>query len=245
MRRVSTAATLLLALGAAASHADTFEIVAVRDNTLYEDAGGALSNGAGQYLFAGSTATALIRRGLLAFDAASVAPPDSLVVGAQLELQMSRSISGSQTVELRRVLAAWGEGASDPEANEGGGAASEPGDATWIHTFYPSDLWTSIGGDFAANPSAATPVGSVGVYFWGSTPEMVADVQAWLDDPSSDFGWLLLGNEGTTATAKRFNTRENPQVTSRPKLTIELVPKAIFTDGFETGDVSAWSGSVP
>ena len=37
----------------------------------------------------------------------------------------------------------------------------------------------------------------------------MADVQRWLDDPSSNFGWLLLGNESTNRTAKRFDGRQN------------------------------------
>ena len=225
--------------------AETLELVSVRDNTLYEDVGGSISNGSGQFFFTGTNALSEPRRGLVAFDVAAAAPAASLVVSAELVLQMSRSISGSQTVELRRVLADWGEGASDAEANEGQGAAAEPGDATWLHTFYPTELWTSIGGDFAATPSAATSVGGIGVYFWGSTPGMIADVQSWLDDPDSNFGWLLLGNEVSTASAKRFNTRENPDVSSRPTLTIEVVPKTVFTDGFESGDTSAWSSSIP
>ncbi len=57
----------------------------------------------------------------------------------------------------------------------------------------------------------------IGQYTWSST-QMVADVQSWLDDPASNFGWLVLGNETTIATAKRFDTRESA---SPPMLTIQ------------------------
>ena len=50
---------------------------------------------------------------------------------------------------------------------------------------------------------------------------MVADVQAWLDNPASNFGWLVLGDETAIATAKRFDTRESA---SPPMLTIEFIP---------------------
>jgi hypothetical protein len=33
---------------------------------------------------------------------------------------------------------------------------------------------------------------------------MVADVQDWLDNPAGNFGWLVLGDEKPTLTAKRF-----------------------------------------
>jgi hypothetical protein len=51
---------------------------------------------------------------------------------------------------------------------------------------------------------------------------MVADVQGWLDDPSSNFGWLLVGNEGENGTAKRFDSKENPVAERSPSLTIEF-----------------------
>jgi hypothetical protein len=52
-------------------------------------------------------------------------------------------------------------------------------------------------------------VGGTGSYNWGSTSGMVADVQFWLDNPSQNFGWILIGDETQIETAKRFATREN------------------------------------
>lgn len=49
---------------------------------------------------------------------------------------------------------------------------------------------------------------------------MIADVQAWLDNPASNFGWLVLGDETGIATAKRFDTRESA---SPPVLTIAYI----------------------
>ena len=51
---------------------------------------------------------------------------------------------------------------------------------------------------------------------------MVADVQSWLDNPASNFGWLVLGDETDhRTTAKRFDTRESA---SPPMLTIQYIP---------------------
>src|SRR5207248_8531965 len=55
---------------------------------------------------------------------------------------------------------------------------------------------------------------------------MAADVQSWLDDPASNFGWLVLGNEATSTTSKRFDTRET---TTPPVLTVEYTESAPFT----------------
>lgn len=199
-----------------------------KDNTLYEDAGGALSNGAGQYFFVGRTGpiSNSIRRGLIAYDIAGSLPAGSIIVSVTLRLNMSLTIAVSETVELHRLTADWGEGTSNATTMGGGmGAPATPGDATWLHRFYTSTLWTTPGGDFVATASATTTVGSViGFYTWGPTAGMVADVQTWLDTPATNFGWLLLGNETTMTTAKRFNTRENSDPTSRPVLIVEYVP---------------------
>jgi hypothetical protein len=100
---------------------------------------------------------------------------------------------------------------------EGDGAPATPNDATWRHRFFDTIFWTNEGGDFSATVSASQSVGGIGQYTWSST-QMVADVQSWLDDPASNFGWLVLGNETTIATAKRFDTRESA---SPPMLTIQ------------------------
>ncbi len=41
-----------------------------------------------------------------------------------------------------------------------------------------------------------------------------------LDDPSTNFGWIVIGNEETIQTAKRFDSREVSQAGRRPRLTI-------------------------
>lgn len=201
--------------------ADTVTLEPSRDNTLYETADGSLSNGAGQHVFTGTTATGDIRRAVLAFDVAAAIPAGATITRVTLTLNMSRTISGAQNVELYRLLADWGEGSSNAGGQEGGGAPSMTGDATWIHTFYDTDFWSNAGGDFAAIASASQSVGGTGAYTWGSTPDMVADVQGWLDDPGQNFGWILIGNEAVTGSAKRFDSREHPTSSVRPELLVE------------------------
>jgi hypothetical protein len=132
-------------------------------------------------------------------------------------MNMSRTISDTRTVELHKLLADWGEGTSNADAQEGEGAPATPNDATWRHRFYNTIFWTTQGGDFSATVSASQSVGGIGEYVWSSA-QMVADVQSWLDNPASNFGWLVLGDESTSPTSKRFDTRES---TSPPVLTIE------------------------
>jgi hypothetical protein len=133
---------------------------------------------------------------------------------------MSMTPAGAETVELHKLLADWGEGTSHAPGGEGDGAPATPNDATWRHRFFDSVFWTTQGADFSANVSASQSVGVTGQYTWTST-QMVADVQSWLDNPASNFGWLVLGDETTAATVKRFDSRESA---SPPILTIQYIP---------------------
>ena len=192
------------------------------DNTLYESVSGSISNGVGQYLFAGNTRSRNTRRVLVRFDVAGSVPVGATITGVTLTMRVSRTRAGPETTTLHRVLAGWGEGASNASSQEGSGASSRPGDATWRHRIFDTDLWESLGGDFVAEASGSTRVAGIGSYTWPSSAEMVADVQSWLDAPASNHGWLLKGDEDATQTAKRFDSREHPTASNRPQLTIEF-----------------------
>lgn len=194
-------------------------LTSTKDNTIY-DTSPPSSNGAGAHLFVGNTNQGVSRRALLAFDIAGNVPPSSTILSVTLQLQMSRSNAGPTDVALHLLQADWGEGTSNAAGNEGGGATPSTGDATWQHTFFNTQLWQNQGGDFNATASATTAVAGPGLYRWGVTTEMVNDVQGWLDDPASNFGWILVGNEGANGTAKRFDAKENSSASARPQLTI-------------------------
>lgn len=209
------------------AHGDVAQLGAAKDNTLYENAAGSLSNGVGSHFFAGHTSiiTNVVRRGLIMFDVAADIPAGSTIHSARLTLNMSMTSSGAQPVALHRVLADWGEGMSNALGGEGGGAPAAPGDATWQHTFFSKSFWATDGGDFDAASSASISIGGVvGFYSWGSTANMVADVQMWLDNPSANFGWLLRGNESTLMTTKRFDSKDNLLASVRPILEVCYSP---------------------
>ncbi|MDH3623526.1 MAG: PQQ-dependent sugar dehydrogenase [Myxococcales bacterium] len=204
-------------------------LVPVKDNTLFESALGDLSNGAGDYLFAGRTGAAKLRRALMAFDVAGGVPAGSIIHAAKLTLNMSRTVAGPSDVSLHRMTADWGEGTSDAPGEEGGGAPATDGDVTWLYTQYDlitpasSPAWSTPGGDFEAGASAATSVALEGYYSWFS-PGLTADVQAWLDDPAGNFGWIMVGDEQNQPTAKRFDSRENGVSANWPELVVYFSP---------------------
>ena len=214
------------------ARAETAVVEAARDATLIEDAEGAFANGSGPYLFSGRTnaSTGSLRRALLAFDVAAALPAGAWITGAELELELEPSNPVAIDLGLHWVRAPWSEGPS--RASGGGGAPAEPGDATWLHTHYDTEFWDEPGGDFAPNPSAVTSVSDAGLYVWGSTPGLVADVQAWLDAPESNHGWILVGGEEGRQTAKSFASRESPNEVSRPRLVVEY---ATSCEDFDLG----------
>jgi spore coat protein A len=100
-------------------------------------------------------------------------------------------------VGIGPLLADWGEGTSNANAQEGQGAPATTNDATWRHRFYSTLFWTTQAGDFSGTMSASQSVGAIGFYT-RSSAQMVVDVQSWLDNPASNFGWLVLGDESST-----------------------------------------------
>ncbi len=213
----------------------TLNLNPVKDNTLIQetDPNSQLSNGDGD-VFVGrtnqdgqGTPTVSIRRGLEQFNVAASVPSGATITGVSLTMRDVTGLDGDQTVTLHDVLQDWGEGTS---LQSGGmGAAATNGDATWLYTFYDasnpsaSPIWSTPGGDFSPTVSGSTVIsveGGAGQLFtWSSTSnaQMIADVQSWLDNPATNFGWLLEGNESRGQTAKQLNSRES---TTPPVLTI-------------------------
>jgi MYXO-CTERM domain-containing protein len=68
---------------------------------------------------------------------------------------------------------------------------------------------------------------------------MTADVQGWVDNPASNHGWILIGNESGPFTAKRFESRENGILALRPKVTVHYTPPAVASS--EDIPLPAWA----
>src|SRR5262249_23909110 len=179
--------------------------------------GGGDSSGTGRPLFGGRPRHPgdSAGRAPLAFAVAGAIPAAAQVVSVTLTLTLVHTHAGDEPIALHRVLTAWGEGESKTPG--GRGAPVTPGDATWLHTFFPDQRWAQPGGDYAATPSAVVTAGGD---TWGPTPHMAADVQAWLDTRKQNFGWLLLGNETVEGTAKSFASRESEEPAARPRLRV-------------------------
>ena len=204
---IAASATLAIPAAGAAPAAPAVQsvtLMAVRDATIYDEG---RANGTGDSLFAGVTNGGNVRRALIHFDISTI-PSDSTITSVTLTLQVTRTTAPAIDISLHRALADWSEGPSDPGGNEGAGATAAAGDVTWTFQTHDIAAWSVPGGDFAA-PSATSSVAGTGSYSWDQTATLVVDVQLWLDDPTANFGWLVIGDESGNRTTKRFASRDS------------------------------------
>lgn len=221
--RISTFVVAVLSVAPGFAIADTAVLTAAADATLYEDVPlqPPLANGSGDSIFTGNTGSGEARRALIQFDLASF-PAGAVVTDVRLTLRLSRTPTGNQGVAIHRVTSAWSEGPSDPPAEEGRGAAAQPGDATWSFRTYDTVAWGTPGGDFDPVPSASILVGATLADYTWTGAGLAADIQAWLEGSAPNDGWIVIGNEAAPATAKRFQSRADPLGPPRLAVTFDL-----------------------
>ncbi|MEX1192170.1 MAG: DNRLRE domain-containing protein [Brumimicrobium sp.] len=182
----------------------TVNITPNKDNSILSESG-TLSNGEGK-LYAGQTNSGNIRRALLNFDIAANIPPGATITNVTLELDLENSGPGATNDDynLHPLTLDWGEGTS---SGAGGGAPAIAPDATWSDAMFGTSTWTNTGGDFLASVATTSLNTTVGSHSWSSI-DMVTNVQDWLDNPGNNFGWILIGDETTNGTARRFGSKD-------------------------------------
>ena len=138
---------------------------------------------------------------------------------------LSKSQGFSVGISLHRVLNDWGQGIS--YSTGGSGAPAEFDDATWLHTFSPDFIWTTMGGDYVMDESAVIAVGpDKGSYIWESS-SMIDDVESWIKNPEENYGWILIGDENSPQSVMRFSSRE--VTCSDAAVSTELPPILMLT----------------
>ncbi len=211
------------------------------------------NNGGQASVISGHIQNPFLTRGLYRFDLTNL-PTNALIQSVVLELTVTAQPGdglANSAFGLHRMLRPWGEGDKVPVARPGQGEPATAGEATWSHSFYPTNAWTAPGGapdaDFVGSESSSAFIyGAVEAYRFLSNPEIVADVQGWVNDPPSNFGWMLIcGDEPTPFTARHFGSRENPGY--HPNLEIQfLVPPRIESvqrvDGQFQLSFTTWPG---
>ncbi len=199
----------------------------VADATLYESADGERADGAGPNLFVGRTGQGALskRRATVRFDLSDV-PSDVELLSAELTMNFRSSNPGDRQFDLHRLLNDWSEGPSASISGGQGVPASE-GDTTWLHRDNPSSLWETEGGDFVSSASASLLVDSSGSFSWASTVSLLSDLETWIDDPSQNYGWIIVGDETRSRTVMQIASRSNPVEDFRPVLSIAYQQQAV------------------
>ncbi len=167
--------------------------------------------GSMSHIASGTIRTGQKSRALYSFNLSSI-PSNATITSASLSIPVVIVPPGAPpaTFGLHRMLQSWTEG--NKSGNRGSTAST--GEPTWNSRAKGSTSWGAPGGsagsDFSASPAASVSVNGLGTYTFNSTDSLVADAQAWLANPSSNFGWMLLcQSEGVTKSARRFAAREN------------------------------------
>lgn len=199
---------LILGIILLVSHApaQTWEGMSIKDASIYEESNAA--NGTGD-LFVGRTnagpalndAASTFRRSLIAFDLSEI-PAGAQILSARIELRISKRSPSNfldNPLSVHRLTADWGEG---PSAGSGKGQKPAAGDVTYQDRFFGSAKWSTPGGDFLPEPSATVtlqPDDDAGVLIVLDGEGIANDVQHWIDNPDSNFGWILRANESEEA----------------------------------------------
>jgi hypothetical protein len=232
--------------------ADVVMIPASQDATLFGASSANNNSSSGPGMFVGSDGMSRPKRGLIEFNIPAFIPAGATITGASLSLvlgQVAGQDSTPRTIGLFDVTSNWAGGTNGttgfPGPGFGGtgqGFAPNSGDATWNFSQYNTTPWNTPGGDFSSTESAAAVVGQDlnTAYVWGSTTQMVADVQGWLDGDLPNFGWLLKNDsEGNPTTFRAFYTSEGaieqdvPQFA--PVLTVD------FSERVAAPEPSTWA----
>jgi hypothetical protein len=210
MRRF--ALLLAFAISLISGQSDTLQVVALEDVAIQEDSPTFNFGGASTFVSGalGSNAKNELRRALFHFDLSAI-PPGSRVTSAQVRLTITKTPLGpvGSVFDLRKVQKPWRES-----------------EATWRFRLNGVE-WINPGAtngeDIAATASSSTPVGvATGMITFASTAALVGDVQSWIDDSTSNSGWLLISeSENIGKTARHFASRE--ATSNRPLLTLDYV----------------------
>lgn len=162
----------------------------------------------------GTMANGEVRRSVIRYDFSEI-PPGAHITAVSMTIQVVRvpMTPVNSFFELRRLLTDWAEN-----------------DATWSSRL-PDIAWEVPGADGDLDrfpfPSSSVFLTGAGTYTFSSTPTFVADVQMWVDDPASNFGYLLLSqDEPTMFTARMFGTRDDPDTSPQMTVTYVLAPPA-------------------
>jgi hypothetical protein len=215
------------------------------------------SNGGGPAFFCGGDGNGMPHRALILFDLSGI-PAGATITNVQMTLSLSNVAGGggggggmepsSATISLYALSRNWGEGTNESTAagidTTGHGLMANPGDCTWDAAVFGTTNWSTHGGDYVSTASVTFFLNNntVGNSFtWPSTAQTVADVQGWVNNPATDFGWLLYNvNETSQRTLYGFFSREYHTFAWAPSNAAQFEPSLQVTYTPAIVPIPAW-----
>lgn len=211
----------LSAIGVSSVRADIVSnIASTGDDTLFQ---GGVNNSLGDPgIFVGTDSATSFKDGLMAFNVSTI-PVGATITGVTLDLYIGM-VAGSgggtvtnsgapRTISLYDESQAWGastnEVGSTSFAGHGQGFAANPGDATWNDASFNSNSalavpWSTgfpaniTGGSVALATTSGIPGTSNALVQWSSAA-LAAEVQNWVNSPSSNNGLVVVNANSTSA----------------------------------------------
>lgn len=165
-----------------------------------------------------------VGRVLLRFDLSAI-PANSAILSADLSITVNREASGGgggARHRLNRLLVDWDEGLKS-------GLSGQPatmGEVTWNSRKHGAEPWHLPGGrpdfDYADTMSSIQLLDGTGTYVFPTFSTLVSDIQAWVKNPDTNFGWLISSlSEDELGNVRRIRSRESA---TPPALTIRYTP---------------------
>jgi hypothetical protein len=216
----------------------TATLFAIKDAAIFNNQSGNAVNG--NYGAGGSellqvgfaSPTGIYARSLIQFDLSSI-PSNAVIESASLQFTTASSGTFTPEIRIQRLLQNWTEGTTsfctyNASCNTQGVAITNGGsDVTWNERSYSSantNLWTTAGGTFSSETSALSiDVGNTVLQYASSG--LKTDVQGWVNNGSTNFGWILRTDFITNTSAmRRFRSREGAiaagDASTAPKLVV-------------------------
>jgi len=188
---------------------------------------------AGEERFMAGTTKNGIRRALLKFptdDDDNTFPSDTKVECTEIRLITTRSDEERRTVptpviKVHRVATQWTTtGGNNLQLHGLNGGTANARDTTWKYSSYPSTEWENSGGDFYNNVLGRN-VEAGDLHWYGKTRAMAEVVQEWIDEPSTNFGFILIGSDETYTLPPPGSYSRYNGIESSP----DLIPRLIVT----------------
>ena len=210
----------------------TIQLAASKDTTIYPSEPD-LSNGGGEFLVIGDGIRSLVQ-----FDiGGGTVPAGSTIIDAVLTINAAGAGDGEvSTVSAHRITTPWGESSANASGTETTGTSAGAFDATWIYASYGGQQWQTPGGDFAGASASASIEGAGNYELFGGG--LIDDIQAWIDAPETNFGWLLQSIDGA---ARSLVSRNAPDDSLAPTLEItyeEPPPPPVTIEGRVWNDLN-------